>query len=269
MKIRAIIVDDEINNRENLHALLREYCPDVEVVGLADSAETAYWQITSRKPDLVFLDIRMPGKDGFQLLESLGAINFEIIIVTAYNEYAIRAIKFCAIDYLLKPIDIPGLAYAVENVSLRLAEKQEHERMRQLVNNLASNERPTKIGLTSLAQVEFVEISRISRCASDNNYTHVFLDNGNRRTISKTLKEFDEMLGEYGFLRVHQSHLVNTAYIKSVEKSSGGSIVMNDGTEIPVSRARRNKIIGLIKSAIKILAPVLSGHIAFFCYSGF
>lgn len=264
MKIRAIIVDDEINNRENLHALLRGYCPDVEVVGLADSAETAYRQITSRKPDLVFLDIRMPGKDGFQLLESLGAINFEIIIVTAYNEYAIRAIKFCAIDYLLKPIDIVGLTHAVENVNRRLAQKQEHDRMRQLVNNLSSSKRPTKIGLASLAKVEFVEISRISRCASDNNYTHVYLDDGKRRTISKTLKEFDEMLREYGFLRVHQSHLVNTAYITSVEKSSGGAIIMNDGTEIPVSRARRNEIIGLIKSTIRLLVPFFLGPAAFY-----
>ena len=135
MAIRALIVDDELNNRENLHALLGQYCTDVEVIGMADSVDSAFKIIKSDNPDLVFLDIRMPEKDGFKLLESLNEITFEVIIVTAYNQYAIQAIKFCAVDYLLKPIDIVELTQAVEQVAQRINQKQENERLKQLISH--------------------------------------------------------------------------------------------------------------------------------------
>jgi two-component system LytT family response regulator len=249
--IRAIIVDDEEYNRENLNSLIAEYCKDVEVVGLADTVDTAFKLIRSQKPDLVFLDIKMPKKDGFKLLESLSEINFEVIIVTAYNQYAIKAIKFCAVDYLLKPIDIVELTNAVENVSRRIKQKLENDQLRQLTNffNISA---PTKIGLASQNRVDFVEISNICRCESDDNYTHFFLNNGEKMTVSKTLKEFEELLVDYGFIRIHQSHLVNSSHIKSYQKSDGGYITMNDGTVIPISRTKRNEIIGLIKKQTSI-----------------
>lgn len=251
MEIRAIIVDDEEYNRENLNSLIDEYCADVKVVGLADSVDTAFTLIKSQKPDLVFLDIKMPKKDGFKLLESLNEINFEVIIVTAYNQYAIKAIKFCAVDYLLKPIDIVELTNAVENVSRRIKQKLENDRLRQLTN-FFNNSTPTKIGLASQHRVDFVEISDINRCESDDNYTHFFLNNGEKMTVSKTLKEFEELLVDYGFIRTHQSHLVNSSHIKSYQKSDGGNITMNDGTVIPISRTKRNEIIGLIKKQTSI-----------------
>jgi len=226
MRIRAIIVDDEENNRENLQSLISEYCGNVEVVGQASSVDNAFKLIGSQKPDLVFLDIKMPEKDGFKLLESLNEVNFEVIIVTAYNKYAIKAIKFCAVDYLLKPIDIVELTNAVESVSGRIKHKLENERLRQLTN--------------------------LYRCESDDNYTHFFLNNGEKMTVSKTLKEFEELLMDYGFIRIHQSHLVNSSQIKSYQKSDGGYITMNDGSVIPISRTKRNEIIGLIKKHTSI-----------------
>jgi two-component system LytT family response regulator len=247
MKIKTLIVDDEVNNRENLHALLKEYCKDVQVVGLADSVDSAYKIIKSQKPDLVFLDIKMPEKDGFKLLESLNEINFEVIIVTAYNQYAIQAIKFCAIDYLLKPIDIIELSNAVDLVSRRMDQKKENEGLKQLINHLNNKKRSTKIGLASQDKVDFVETSQIIRCEADNNYTHIFLDNQKKMTISKTLKEFEELLSDYGFIRLHQSHLVNSAFIQSYYKNDGGYIKLNDGTTIPISRTKKNEIIAQIR----------------------
>ncbi|MEA3480075.1 MAG: LytTR family DNA-binding domain-containing protein [Bacteroidota bacterium] len=247
MAIRALIVDDELNNRENLHFLLREYCKDVEVIGLADSVDAAFKIIKSEEPDLVFLDIKMPEKDGFKLLESLNDITFEVIIVTAYNQYAIQAIKFCAIDYLLKPIDTVELSNAVDNVALRISEKQENQRLRQLISHMHEKDAPLKIGLASQNKVDFVEISRITRCEADNNYTHVFLDKNEKMTISKTLKEFEELLKDHGFIRLHQSHLINSAHIQSYQKSDGGYIQMTDGSIVPISRARKNEIIALIR----------------------
>ncbi|MFC2089768.1 LytR/AlgR family response regulator transcription factor [Bacteroidota bacterium] len=251
MVIRAIIVDDEENNRENLNSLIQEYCKDVEVVGFADSVDTAFKLIKSQDPDLVFLDIKMPKKDGFKLLESLNEINFEVIIVTAYNQYAIKAIRFCAVDYLLKPIDIVELTNAVENVSHRINQKQENDRLRQLTNFFTNNS-PTKIGLASQHKVDFVEISQICRCESDDNYTHFFLDSGEKMTVSKPLKYYEELLTDFGFIRVHQSHLINSSHIKSFQKSDGGYITMNNGVVIPISRTKRNDIIGLLKEKTSI-----------------
>lgn len=247
MAIKALIVDDELNNRENLHALLGQYCKDVEVIGLANSVDSAFAIIKSEKPDLVFLDIRMPEKDGFKLLESLSEITFEVIIVTAYNQYAIRAIKFCAVDYLLKPIDIIDLTKAVDQVARRINEKQENERLKQLISHMHLKDAPLKIGLASQNKVDFVEISTIIRCEADNNYTHVFLGKQQKMTISKTLKEFEDLLKDHGFIRIHQSHLVNALHIRSYQKSDGGYIQMNDGSIIPVSRARKNEILALIR----------------------
>lgn len=247
MAIKALIVDDELNNRENLHALLKQYCKDVEVIGLADSVDSAFKIVKSEHPDLVFLDIRMPEKDGFKLLESLKDVNFEVIIVTAYNQYAIQAIKFCAVDYLLKPIDIVELGQAVDQVALRIKQKQENERLKQLINHMHLKNAPLKIGLASQNRVDFVEISRIIRCEADNNYTHVFMERQQKKTISKTLKEFEDLLGDHGFIRLHQSHLVNALHIQSYQRSDGGNVHMSDGSIVPISRARKDEILLLIK----------------------
>jgi len=252
MAIKALIVDDEINNRENLNTLLKEYCKEVEVTGMADSVDSAFRFINSQKPDLVFLDIKMPKKNGFALLEQMDDIDFEVIIVTAYDEYAIQAIKFCAIDYLLKPIDVVELCLAVKNVTKRLDKKEENERLKQLVRQLNSQGLSTKIGLASQNKIDFVEIARITRCEADNNYTHVYFDDQKKMTISKTLKEFEELLKDHGFIRIHQSHLVNPAHIQSLQKSDGGYVQMLDDKILPISRARKNEILAQIRKGLSV-----------------
>ncbi len=252
MSIRAIIVDDELNNRENLNSLISEYCKNVEVIGMANSADKAFKMIKSLEPELIFLDIKMPEKDGFRLLEEINEITFEVIIVTAFNEFAIRAIKFCAIDYLLKPINIIELTNAVENVSRRINQKQENERLKHLISHLNNKSLPTRIGLASQNQVDFVEIKKIVRCEADNNYTHVYLDNRKKMTVSKTLKNIEDLLKDHGFIRLHQSHLVNSAHIQSYQKNDGGYIRMIDDSIIPISRTRKNEILALIRNYTSI-----------------
>lgn len=247
MAIKALIVDDELNNRENLRTLLADYCKEVDVTGMADSVDAAYQFIRSSKPDLVFLDIKMPEKNGFSLLEQLGEFDFEVIIVTAYDQYAIQAIKFCAVDYLLKPIDVLELSKAVDQVSHRLMKKQENIRLKQLIKHLNTQGGSTKIGLASQNTVEFVELAAIIRCEADNNYTHIYLDSGQKKTVSKTLKDYEELLQEFGFIQVHQSHLVNKGHIQSYQKNDGGLLRMSDGSIIPISRNRKNSIIAQIR----------------------
>ena len=175
-----------------------------------------------------------------------------MIIVNAYNHYAIRAIKFCAIDFLLKPIDTVELSNAVDNVARRISEKQENQRLRQLISHMHEKDAPLKIGLASQNKVDFVEISRITRCEADNNYTHVFLGKQEKMTISKTLKEFEDLLKDHGFIRLHQSHLINSVHIQSYQKSDGGYIQMTDGSIVPISRARKDEIIALIRKYTSI-----------------
>ncbi|MBI9065717.1 MAG: response regulator transcription factor [Salinivirgaceae bacterium] len=243
--IKALIVDDEANNRNNLESLLNKYCQSVEIIGSADSVDSAFNFIRNNKPDLVFLDIKMPKKDGFELLESLNEINFEVIIVTAYYEYAIKAIKFCALDYLLKPIDIIELTKAVDKAAVKIGTKKENDQLKYFVYNLKNASK--KIALTDNDKIEFVETNEIIHIVGDNNYSNVFLNSGKKKLITKTLKEFETLLTEHGFLRVHKSHLINSKYIKSYYKNDGGYIILTNDAKIPISRTKKNEILKLIK----------------------
>lgn len=245
--IKALIVDDEKNNRENLEQLLTAYCPKVNVIGKADSADAAFAMIRNLAPELVFLDIKMPQKNGFDLLESLSEINFEVIIVTAYNQYAINAIKFCAIDYLLKPIDIIELAKAVDKATFQIQDKKDNVRLRELVLHLKQEGLQSKIALPSLDKVDFVEVNEIIRFEGDNNYCHVYFKNSAKQTIAKTLKEFEELLTPHGFIRTHQSHLINPTFIKAFHKNDGGSLEMMDDSQVPISRAKKKKVLEIIR----------------------
>jgi two-component system LytT family response regulator len=238
--IHALIVDDEANNRENLRLALNDYCQNVKIIGEADSAITAFDLIQNTQPDLVFLDIAMPLGDGFQLLESLPAIDFDIIFVTAYNQYAIRAIKFCAIDYLLKPIDILELKQAVNRVLLKKEKKQENQKLKTLIANLTSS--PQKIALPQSDHVEFVLVEDIIRCQGEKNYTWFYLKDGRKLLVSQTLKEYVELLEATHFFRVHQSHLINLQQISKYSRRDGGYIIMSDKSKIPVARNRKERL---------------------------
>ena len=245
--INSIIVEDEHHNRENLLSILKEYCPSVHVLASCVSALEARKKIIELQPDLVFLDIEMPGKDGFSMLESLPELNFEVIFVTAFSGYAVKAIKFSALDYIVKPIDTMELLRAVDKASKKKRERQKNIRMANLIENQHKEEHKKTLALPLSDKIEFVEVSNIIRCQADGNYTMFHLRNGEKLLISKTLKEYDELLSSFNFLRVHQSHLINLDEIKSFIKTDGGYILMKDGTNITISRQRREMVLGIRK----------------------
>ncbi|MFV0537464.1 MAG: LytR/AlgR family response regulator transcription factor [Dysgonomonas sp.] len=228
--INSIIVEDEQNNRDNLLHILKEYCPTVHVLACCSSALEGRQQIIELKPDLVFLDIEMPGGDGFSMLESLSELSFEVIFVTAFSNYAVKAIKFSALDYIVKPIDTMELLKAIDKASKKIDEKIENARIANLVENQYKDGNKKVLALPLSDKIEFVEVSNILRCQADGNYTIFYLRNGEKLMISKTLKEYDELLTSFNFLRVHQSHLINLSEVKSFIKTDGGYILMKDGS---------------------------------------
>lgn len=246
--IHSIIVEDERNNRENLQHILSEYCPSIHLLASCSSALEARQKIIELQPDLVFLDIEMPGGDGFSLLESLPELNFEVIFATAFSGYALKAIKFSALDYIVKPIDPMELLKAIDKASKKIKEKQENARMVNLVENQHKEKNKKTLAIPLADKIEFVEISNIIHCQADGNYTTFHLGNGEKLLTSKTLKEYDELLTPYGFLRVHQSHLINLDEVKSFIKTDGGYIQMKDGASISISRQRREMVMKALKA---------------------
>lgn len=246
MKIKSIIVDDEKNGRENLAGILKQHCPEISVVGEANSVEQAILLIQNFQPDLVFLDIEMPKANGFELLEHFKVINFEVIFVTAFDNYAIRAIRFSAADYILKPINYHDLIAAVENVSTRIQLKEENERVKQLYRNIHQPSNP-RIGLPTTDRIEFVEVNKIIRCQGEGNYTHLYFEGDKHLFVAKTLVEFEELLEEYSFVRVHKTHLVNFNHVVAYLKNDGGILQLSNGDEVAVSRRRKDVVHNVLK----------------------
>jgi len=245
--IRGIIVEDEKHSRETLLGMLDRYCKNVEIVAQADSYRGGLEKIREYKPDVIFLDIQMPDGSGFRLLEELDEINFEIIFTTAFDQFAIKAIKYSALDYLLKPIDPEELVKALKKVESKISKQAVNENIQVLLDNIKSREpEPHKIVLSTSEKIHIIETDQILRCESDNYYTIFFLIDGKKILISKTLKENEELLGGHNFIRPHKSHLVNVQYIKGFLRNDGGYIEMTDGSKIPVSRRKREKIIEII-----------------------
>ncbi len=247
MQIKAIIVDDERNGRENLAGILKEYCPEIALAGEADSVDSAKSLIRKENPALVFLDIEMPKANGFKLLEYFQDFRFEVIFVTAYDSYAIQAIRFSAADYLLKPIHINELKKAVGKVAARIRQKEENERLKHLYYNLQQPANP-RIGLPTADKIEFVDVETIIRCEGEGNYSHIYFAGGRHLLVAKTLVEFEELLYEYHFIRVHKTHLINLKQVSAFLKMDGGSLQLSDGKVIPVSRRRKEFVLGRLKS---------------------
>lgn len=241
--MKALIVDDEIANRENLRQLLQVYAPDVAVCAEAADINSALQTILSHRPQLVFLDIQLHAQSGFDLLKQLGEISFEIIFVTAYNQYGIQAVKFAALDYLLKPIDIDELKTALDKARKAIGQKQKNERLNYLLEYLKDeNQTRPRIALPLFGETRYINIHDIVRCEADNTYTRFVLNNGEQIIVSKTLKEYTDMLAGHGFLRSHQSHLVNMAFIKSWLREDGGSLLLTDNSKVPVSKLNRERV---------------------------
>lgn len=242
--MKALLIDDEQPNLDNLQALLHLYCPQVAVCATALNAEAGRALLYRHQPDLVFLDIQMPGQTGFDLLRSLPTHDFELVIVTAYDQYAIQAMRFAAIDYLLKPIDIGELQVAVDKAikQRRLTvQNQQLEHLMQLLKAQQANEEP-RMALSTAKETRLVNVSDIIRCESSNNYTTFFLSDGEALLVCKPIYEYEASLTVYGFLRCHQSHLVNRKWIRSWKKEFGDFLRLTDGTEIPISRGKKEAI---------------------------
>jgi len=249
--ITAIIVDDEIININNLQALLNKHCQSITVTGSAMNAAAARKAIMQLKPDVVFLDIEMPEENGFDLLRSIKDIDFEVVFVTAYDTYGIMAVKFSALDYLLKPINIEELKITVNKIEQSVNNKHQPLRLDNLLHLLEQQQPDAyqKIALPTQKETFFVPVKEIIRCESSNNYTTFFLSNGSEHLISKPLYEYEELLSPYGFIRCHQSHLVNRMHVTSMLNEDGGYLVMqHTEKKIPIAKQRK----GLVKSLLRI-----------------
>jgi len=243
MKIEAIIIDDEQSNIDNLCRLIDKFNPDLLVVGTANSAAEGEILIRRLEPDLVFLDIQMPGGSGFDLLGRLGQARFEVIFVTAFDQYGIQAIKFSAIDYLLKPLDENEFQVAVEKAKIRVRERTTSQSVSNLLEYLqAGRKSAPKLALPTFKETLYVATDEVIRCEAANSYTTFYLRNGDQATVCKTLKEFAELLKVHGFIRTHQSHLVNIQYVKSYLKEDGGMLLLENEFRIPISRQHRESV---------------------------
>ncbi len=241
--MRAVLIDDEISNLENLQALLEKHCPQVTVVAIAQSVGDAVDIIGKYLPNLVFLDIQMGEKTGFDILRLLPWRDFEVIFVTAYDQYGIQAVKFAALDYLLKPIDIEELVNSVGKAAYKLATQKQTFQLDFLLQQLKKTEtNDSKIALQMQGEIRYVTLSEIIRCEADNTYTHFFLANGEKILVSKSLKEYADLLHPKGFVRTHQSHLVNPKYVRSWLKEDGGILLLLSGEKIPISKPNKDTV---------------------------
>lgn len=244
MAIKAVIVDDELGARESLSKMLEKNCKNVQVVAKADSMANAFMEITTHQPDLVFLDIEMPNGNAFDLLEKFKEINFNIIFVTAYDHYAIKAIKFSAIDYILKPVDPEELVKAVTRFESQHSNKTSlDKKFKTLLSNVRPENKLKKVGIPDGDGLIFINLADIIRCDSDGNYTYFLLTSGKKIIASRTLGEYEQMFADDNFFRIHRSHLINLEHVKKYIKGEGGYVIMSDNSQVEVSRRNKNEFL--------------------------
>lgn len=251
-KVKAVIVDDERNNRLALHKLIEKFCPQVDIVAEVDSVDNAILAIEEHQTDVVFLDVEMPGKNGFDLLANYNYdCPFEVIFTTAYSQYAVKAFRFSALDYLLKPVDPEELIRAV----LKLSEKKSSEtktKQFELLDLKVNNKDLSKkqIAISTLEGIYFLSLDEIIHIDADSSYTKIYISVGDMIMSSKPLKHFEELLEDYDFVRVHQSHIINLKHIRRYIRGDGGQVVMMNGTEIEVSRRKKEDLLSKISETL-------------------
>ncbi|HFA48010.1 MAG TPA: response regulator transcription factor [Bacteroidetes bacterium] len=238
--VKAIIVEDEIRSMNNIKNLLRKHCPEVELIGDALNIEEALelFEDPAFQPDIAFLDISLPDGLVFKMLDQLRPVNFEIVFITAYNEHAIKACEYSSIGYILKPIDPDELIQAVSRVRVTRSEKM-GQRIEIFNKQLRNPNAFEKMSISAIDGIYFVSIKDIVRFEAEDNYTHIFLQNKERITASKTIKAYEDMLASVNFYRVHKRHVINLNYMRKFIKGDGGYLIMDDGKKIEVSRRRR------------------------------
>lgn len=244
-RIRAIIVDDETHCIETLQWQLDKYCPTIDVIATANSGLDGIEKIKSLRPQLLFLDIEMPQMNGFEMIKQLGEIDFHIIFTTAYDQFALQAIKVSALDYLVKPIDDDELFAAIEKAHSKTTDNSEN--IEHLLTQIQSKTLSDRLILPTQNGLEFVDLASVIRCESDSNYTTVFLNDKTKIVVSKTLKEVEEMIAAAHFFRVHNSHYVNLKEVQKYVRGDGGHLKMSDQSIVPVSRSRKQKLLEFLQ----------------------
>jgi two-component system LytT family response regulator len=251
--MRTILVDDEPDGVRTLRKLLELNCPEVEIAATCSSAKAAREKLEEIRPDLVFLDVRMPGKSGLDMLAELSVRDFEVIFVTAHNEYMLQALQFSAVDYLMKPVDEDRLVEAVERVRKRLKLEKNTAQAEALIYNIDKAGFPLEMRLCLPTQKGFniVKLEDILYCEAKRSYTIFRFANNKPIMISKPLFDYDKLLTETVFLRVHKSFLINLLHVKEYVRGEGGSVIMSDGTEIEVSRRKKEQFLSKVKEVFK------------------
>lgn len=232
---KTLIIDDEPAARANLRQLIEQHCPEIDVVAEGTHVADGLRLIGRHQPDLVFLDVQMPDGTGFDLLSQLPEVSFRVVFVSAYDTFAINAFRYSAVDYLLKPVSPELLQAAVEK--LQKPDESRQQKIKVLLGNARQIE---KLALPSLDEIYFVKPDDILRCQSDNNYTRFFLRTGQVVLVSRTLKEYEELLEPLGFFRIHKSDVINLKYISKYKRGEGGTVTLDDGTQLEVSRRRKD-----------------------------
>lgn len=243
--IKAVIIEDEERSKVVLQNLLETYCPEVEVVGTADSVTSGAKIVRTLQPEVLFLDVQISGGTGFDVLEKVNDLNLSVIFTTAYDHYALKAFKFSAIDYLLKPIDIEELKSAVKKVSVSSQREEDQYKIQNLLSNLKSPGEDPVLLVSTLEAVEFVRIREIIRCEAQGAYTQLILRDTKPVMVSKVIKEFEFLLQDYGFYRVHQSHLINLKEVRKYVKSEN-YLLMRDGAQIQLARSRKDDFFNVL-----------------------
>jgi two-component system LytT family response regulator len=242
--IRTVLIDDEPKNNRVLKMMLEEFCPEVTIIGQADNAPDGITLIRELRPDLVFLDIEMPHGNGFDLLDQLKPIRFEVVFITAFNEYSLKAIKYSALDYLLKPVNIEELKQAVQKAVDRMANRNTNERIENLLYNLCKSQQDLqKIALPSKEGYIFILLADIIRCESKTGYTTFYVDGIEKIISSRNIKEYEPLLPTDIFFRIHNSHIINLNHVKKYHRGRGGYIEMGDGALIEVATRRKDEFL--------------------------
>ncbi|CAG5006177.1 Transcriptional regulatory protein BtsR [Dyadobacter sp. CECT 9275] len=253
MTYSAVLIDDEVHCTESLRLLLEIATPDVKVAAIFNESGAALEYLKTHPVDLVFLDIEMPEMNGFQLLGALDQLRFDVVFVTAYDQYAIKAFNFSAISYLLKPVDEDDLKDTLTRWQEKKYKVMGQNQLSMMWELMANKEKPkSKIALPTNDGLEFLEISTIIRCESESNYTRLYCSDKSRYLICRTLKDVEKVLQENGFIRIHHSHLINPQFIRKFVRHDGGFIVMEDGEQISISKTKKSRLFELLNDVERL-----------------
>lgn len=242
--IKAVIIDDEPAAREKLQLLIEKYCSEkIKLAAICKSPEEGIQAIAENNPDLVFLDVEMPSMTGFDMLRKIGKMSFDVIFTTAHDHYAIKAIKFSALDYLLKPIDLEQLLDAIDKAIEKKGMSHAGKRVENFIGNLDAKEKLSSLSIPTANGFMMIKLEDIVWCSAVNYYTVIHLKDKNELVATRTLKEFEELLTDSGFIRIHHSHMINLSHMKSYIKGSGGQVIMSDGKTLDVSRRKKDELL--------------------------